>query len=536
MKACKFAYLSLVLVVLTWWIAGCAQGNNGGGPPPPITLSASPTSVDFGTVAVGSAQTKTVTLTASGSVSVTSSPLTGSSFFSVTGLTPPPTVGPSAPVTFSVTFAPQAAGAANATITINSNATSGAVTISLTGTGSTPATPTLSVSPPAVGFGSVTVGTTNSQPATMTALNGAVTVNSVNISDSQVTLTGIGFPLGLTANQTVPYTVVYHPTVANNNYSATITFSTTGTPNTTTQTVTAAATPPPVGSLVVPATINFGNVALGTSQTVSGTVQAVTAPVTLQTVAGPGPGVYSLSGLTLPLTIQPGVTITYSVTFNPSAFGTQTGSFTFSSNASNNPTTVQLTGNCVQPPTLTPAPDPMNFGSVAVGQTVSQSGTLSAAGGSVVITSTSTSDPQLTVTGLTFPQTVNNNTSIPFTVTYHPTTAGTGTFNGTVTFNLSASPFTVTENVGANPFNPLPHSVDLSWTASTSVVSGYNVYRGTQSGGPYTKLNVALVGGTTFTDNTVVAGNTYFYVVTAVDNLNHESPFSNEAKAVIPVP
>ena len=33
------------------------------------------------------------------------------------------------------------------------------------------------------------------------------------------------------------------------------------------------------------------------------------------------------------------------------------------------------------------------------------------------------------------------------------------------------------------------HTVSLSWAASTSTVVSYNVYRGTQSGGPYAVLN-----------------------------------------------
>lgn len=81
------------------------------------------------------------------------------------------------------------------------------------------------------------------------------------------------------------------------------------------------------------------------------------------------------------------------------------------------------------------------------------------------------------------------------------------------------------------------HSVTLNWTASTSSnVSGYNVYRGLTSGGPYTKVNSSLVGGVTYTDTTVQAGQTYYYVSTAVDSSNNESGYSNQAQGVIPSP
>ncbi len=82
-----------------------------------------------------------------------------------------------------------------------------------------------------------------------------------------------------------------------------------------------------------------------------------------------------------------------------------------------------------------------------------------------------------------------------------------------------------------------PHSVTLNWTASTSSnVAGYNVYRGTVSGGPYAKLNTSLVPGTSYMDGTVQAGQTYYYVATAVDTSGNESTYSNEAQAVVPYP
>ena len=83
----------------------------------------------------------------------------------------------------------------------------------------------------------------------------------------------------------------------------------------------------------------------------------------------------------------------------------------------------------------------------------------------------------------------------------------------------------------------LGHSASLNWTASTSSgVAGYNVYRGTVSNGPYTKLNSTPVSGTAYTDLTVQAGQTYYYVTTAVDSNNNESAYSNEAPAAIPSP
>jgi hypothetical protein len=84
---------------------------------------------------------------------------------------------------------------------------------------------------------------------------------------------------------------------------------------------------------------------------------------------------------------------------------------------------------------------------------------------------------------------------------------------------------------------PASHSSTLNWVASTSSnVTGYNIYRGTASGGPYTRVNSTLVAAVTYTDGTVQAGQTYFYVVTAVDSNSNESAYSNQAQATIPTP
>ena len=89
----------------------------------------------------------------------------------------------------------------------------------------------------------------------------------------------------------------------------------------------------------------------------------------------------------------------------------------------------------------------------------------------------------------------------------------------------------------STPSGPTGHYVVLSWAASTtSGVTGCNIYRGTTSGGPYsTKLNSSPVSGTTYTDDTVQVGETYYYVVTAIasDGVT-ESAYSDEASATVP--
>jgi len=62
-----------------------------------------------------------------------------------------------------------------------------------------------------------------------------------------------------------------------------------------------------------------------------------------------------------------------------------------------------------------------------------------------------------------------------------------------------------------------------------------SVYRGTVSGGPYTKI-ASGVASTLYADSTVSSGKTYYYVTTAVGNTGQESTYSNQITAIIPTP
>jgi hypothetical protein len=119
-------------------------------------------------------------------------------------------------------------------------------------------------------------------------------------------------------------------------------------------------------------------------------------------------------------------------------------------------------------------------------------------------------------------------TSVTFSSCASQGSAASGSGSGNaLTGNLPGSP---------TPSNtPGAHDVTLNWNpSSSSGVLGYNVYRGTGSGGPYTKLNRFVLPTTSYTDNAVDPGQTYYYVVTATNSGNEESAFSNEIAEPIP--
>lgn len=76
-------------------------------------------------------------------------------------------------------------------------------------------------------------------------------------------------------------------------------------------------------------------------------------------------------------------------------------------------------------------------------------------------------------------------------------------------------------------------AIGLAWKASagTPRVTGYNVYRATQSGGPYTLVNAEQVSATSFTAGGLSPGTSYFFVVRAVNKRGTESADSLQVGA-----
>ena len=181
---------------------------------------------------------------------------------------------------------------------------------------------------------------------------------------------------------------------------------------------------------------------------------------------------------------------------------------------------------------LSVKPASMNFGSLALGASNQQSGTLTATGSSVTVSSASWNGSGYSLSGITFPTTISAGASVPFTVTFAPQAPGIA--QGQISFLSNATTSPITVSLAGTGTQTLQHSVDLFWNASTSQVAGYNIYRGIQSGGPYTKLNTSLITVLNFTDGSVQSGNTYYYAATSVDSSNVESGYSNIATASIP--
>jgi hypothetical protein len=192
-----------------------------------------------------------------------------------------------------------------------------------------------------------------------------------------------------------------------------------------------------------------------------------------------------------------------------------------------------LTVNAATPGALTPSTTNLTFNNVVIGGNLLQPVTFTNSGSVNITVSTVTiTGAGFTASGVSNGQIITPGQVVTLNVTFTPSGTTGVPGNVTIASNASNSPNSITLS-GTGVF---PHSATLNWTASTSTVLGYNVYRGTVSGGPYTRVNSSTVAGTQFTDSTVLAGQTYFFVVTAVASGNVESVNSNEASGIIPTP
>jgi len=107
-----------------------------------------------------------------------------------------------------------------------------------------------------------------------------------------------------------------------------------------------------------------------------------------------------------------------------------------------------------------------------------------------------------------------------------------GSLKGTVFVLSGAQDLTgpvASSGLGATVTNGLTSSVSLSWTGNADSAS-YNIYRSPVQGGGYVKIG--SVSTSSFTDNSVANGTTYYYVVRGLDALGNEGDNStNEANA-----
>jgi len=412
-----------------------------------------------------------------------------------------------------------------ATTTSDNGATFGAV-VSNTAGSATSAAATLTVNV------AVVAPTITAQPVNQTVTAGQTASFSVTATGTaplsyQWQKNGANIAGATSASYTTPATAISD----NGATFGAVVSNTAGSVTSAAATLTVNAVPAPVIQ-VNPTSMTFANTVVGASLSQALIIRNTgTATLTISQLTATGSG-FSVSGFSLPLNVAAGQQTTVTVVFVAPAVGPAPGSISIVSNAATSPTSVSLSGTGIAATfTLGISPATLSFGNVTTGtSSAAQNVVITDTGNSIVAISQITlSGTGYTMTGGSAPVTLTPSQSVTLSVQFSPSATGPVNGNISIVSNASGSPAAVS----LTGTGVVPHWVALNWNASSSSVTGYNIYRGTVSGGAYARI-ASLVSALTYNDSTVQNGTTYYYVTTAVDSQGTESVFSNQVVAVIP--
>ena len=531
------AAVTLIVILAT---SGCV-GVTGKGTTPVVTgvaIEISPSTVSFGNVAMGQSATKTVTLTNTGTeaLSVSGIAVAGTGF-TASGPHLPISLASGQSTSISAVFKPTAGNADKGTITITSNAAGSPslVTLSGTGTTGTTAAAALTVTPTTIAFGSVAVGSEQTQTVHVENTgNETATISKLTISGTGVSLSGMTAPTTLAAGQTVNLTVAYKP-VAAGTLTASLAIASNATNPNVVVGINATATSSTLAA--TPSSVSFGNVVVGSNTTQTIRLQNIgTSEVKISAIT-PSVSSIAISGVTTPINLAPGTSATLTAAYKPTAAGSVTGKITVTSNAVGSPTIVDLSATAAAAAVqLTPSASSLSFGSVTVGSSGTSQLTVKSTG------NTNATISKVTVSGTGFvlgssaaSVILDPSQTESYTVNFDPKAAGSLTGTLTITSNAASSPLNIALSGTGVATSASNHTVALTWErSSTSSVTGYFVYRGTKPSGPFAQLNSSPESSPSYSDSTVSGGQVYYYYVTAVDSSNIQSADSNEVSVTIP--
>jgi centrosomal CEP192-like protein len=261
--------------------------------------------------------------------------------------------------------------------------------------------------------------------------------------------------------------------------------------------------------------------------------------VTLTTAAPAGGAAVNLtssnSAVTVPasLTIPAGASSASFTATVASVTSAQTASLTASEGGASASFAVQVNPST---PTLSLSAASMGFGSVALNSPSTQSLTLSSTGSAAVTVNSATlSGAGFSISGASFPLTLNAGQSATLEVEFDPATAGAATGTLTIASNSSTGATAIVNLTGTG--NSSTYQVSLSWNPANcplDSISGYNVYRADSGSSMYQLLTSSVDTATTYVDTTVQAGATYDYYVETVDLSGASSAPSSVVPMAIP--
>jgi len=385
-------------------------------------------------------------------------------------------------------------------------------------------TPQLVSSRTYVRFGRLLLKHTETQLVVLTNNKSTrVTVSAIRVSGSEFRVSSPRLPVTLGAGASVALNITFAPTALGVAQRRVTITSNASDPKLALTVVGTGVSDEPVTAK--PSSLTFGEVAVGSRKKLA--VVLTNSSKYKQPLVG-----FSMAGSEFvlddpppPPILKPGQSITLDVTFAPHVAGMSGGSLLALGPVLN----VPMSGDGMRIGQLSINPGSLNFGKILVGATDTETASLKATGGIVTVSSAASSASQFVLPGVSFPFTIDAGQTVDFKVAFRPQKAGSA--SGTLSFSSDATNGLVKESLAGTGTAP---QVSLSWSASTSQVSGYNVYRRLAGSGSYKKINSSLDPDTRFTDASVVPGKTYQYVTTAVNSKGEESAYSSPAEVEIP--
>jgi hypothetical protein len=413
----------------------------------PAGFSVDKSSIDFGNVNVGSSKTDSVIVTNNGGDVLT---VTGSAVgaFSVAP-SGEQSVQIGASKTFYITFSPTTIGTSSDDVEFNHNAAGSPTTVTCTGFG---LDAVFSSNTSSYNFGEVLVGNSVVDTITITN-NGNITMN-VEASANAPFSVSPSATQNISATESMDFYITYSPT-SMGNHSDNVTFTHNGStsPDAVSYSGTGIA---PVFS-IDPTTLDFGDVLVGDSKTDSVLVSNTgTSDLTVSTVASSD---FSVSPSGSQVIAENG-SLKFFVTFSPSEVGENNGDVIFTHDASTSPDTLLLSGNGILPG-FAVTPSTLSFGNVLLGQTATDSVTISNNGtADVHVTATATAPFSVMPSG---EQTINASGSMKFYISFSPTATGASSGDVLFTHDAPSSPDAVqVSGTGIAPvFGVAPSSVDF---------------------------------------------------------------------------
>jgi hypothetical protein len=256
------------------------------------------------------------------------------------GITTPMTLAPGQTAALNLTFSPTTAETVTGAVTVSS-AQGTSVVIPVTGTGLQAG---LAITPSSVNFGSVTIGSPNSQTLQLKN-NGtaALTITQLGATGSGFNTSTINLPLTLNPGTTSTFNVQFAPQAPGSiTGNVSVVSNAPSSPSLVTLSGTGVAASLTLS--VTPTSLGFGTVNTGsTAQQAVSIKNTGNSNVSISQISPSGAG-FTLTGAVTPVTLAPSQILTVSVNFNPTTVGSVTGSVTINSNASGSPATVSLSG------------------------------------------------------------------------------------------------------------------------------------------------------------------------------------------------